>query len=101
MCEWQLPPSRRPICSVACPPGHDGVAQASLHAAVQPEVGDGGQLGLQQVVLHDVQHAFELAEDEHAVLRHHRLCAALGAAAAPAQAAVQKQLVKEWRQDFN
>lgn len=39
------------------PPGHDGVAQARGHAAVQPQVRDGGQFGLQQVVLHDVQHA--------------------------------------------
>lgn len=68
------------------------MAQASLHAAVQPQVGDRGQLGLEQVVLHDVQHALQLAEDEHAVLRHHGLGAALGAAAAPAQAAVQQQL---------
>lgn len=74
------------------------MAQTSLHAAVQPKVGDRGQLGLQQVVLHDVQHAFELAEDKHAVLRHHRLCAAIGAAAASTQATVQKQLVKGRRE---
>lgn len=73
------------------------MAQASLHAPIQPKVSDRGQLRFEQVVLHNVQHALELAEYEDAVLRHHGLGAALGSAAAPTQATVQKQLVKEWR----
>lgn len=51
------------------------MAQASWDAAVQSQVGDGGQLGLEQVVLHDVQHALQLTEDQHSVRGHHRLCA--------------------------
>lgn len=58
-------------------PGNDGVAQPGLHAAVQPQVGDAGQFGFQQVVLHNVQHALQLAEDEHTMLGHHRLSASL------------------------
>lgn len=70
------------------------MTQASLHAAVQSKVGDSGQLGFKQVMLHDVQHALELAEYKHSVLPHHSLGAALRAGAAPAQATVQKQLVR-------
>lgn len=75
-------------------PGDDGVAQARGDAAVQPQVGDRGQFGLEQVVLHDVQHALQLAEDEHAVLGHHRLRGPLRSAPS-AQAAVQQQLRTE------
>lgn len=51
------------------------MAQARLHAAIKSQVGDCGQLGLEQVVLHDVQHALQLTEDQHSVRGHHRLCA--------------------------
>lgn len=67
------------------------MAQASLHAAIQPQVGDRGQQGLQQVVLYDVQHALKLAEDQHTVLGDHRLCTALRRTATT-QAAIQQQL---------
>lgn len=72
------------------------MAQARRDAAVQPQVGDGGQLGSEQVVLHDVQHALQLAEDEHAVLGHHSLC---GPVCSPSitQTAVQQQLRTERR----
>lgn len=53
------------------------MAQARGDAAVQPQVGDGRQFWPEQVVLHDVQHALQLAEDEHAVLGHHSLCGPL------------------------
>lgn len=69
-------------------PGDDGVAVAGRHAAVQPQVGDGGQFGLQQVVLHNVQHALQLTEDENAMLRHHCLCPAFRSSAA-AKTAIQ------------
>lgn len=72
------------------------MAQACRDAAVQPQVGDGGQFGSEQVVLHDVQHALQLAEDEHAVLAHHSLC---GSVCSPriTQTAVQQQLRRETR----
>lgn len=79
-------------------PGHDGMAQARRDAAVQPQVADGGQFGSEQVVLHDVQHALQLAEDEHAVLGHHSLC---GPVCSPTitQTAVQQQLRPERRRE--
>lgn len=72
-------------------PGDDGVALAGRHAAVQPQVRDGGQFGFQQVVLHDVQHALELTEDKHSMLGHHRLSAPLRSST-PSEATVQQQL---------
>lgn len=53
------------------------MAQARLHAAVQPQVGDGWQFWFQQVVLHNVQHALQLTENENAMLGHHCLGASL------------------------
>lgn len=47
------------------------MAQAGLHAAVQPQVGDTGQFGFQQVVLHNIQHTLQLTENEHTMLGHH------------------------------
>lgn len=73
-------PSRLKISRVVClavSPGDNGVSEAGLNASVQPEVGDGGQLCFEQVMLHDVQHALQLAEDQNAVLGHHSLCAAI------------------------
>lgn len=64
---------------------------AGRHAAVQPQVGDGGQFGFQEVLLHNVQHTLQLTENEDAVLGHDGLCTPLGASSA-AEAAVQQQL---------
>lgn len=77
--QMELPPKLNisgGVC-IAVSPGDNGVSEAGLNASVQPEVGDGGQLWFEQVLLHDVQHALQLAEDQNAVLGHHSLCAAI------------------------
>lgn len=49
---------------------------------------------LEQVMLHYVQHALELTEDQYSVLGHHSLCATVRGAAI-SQATVQQQLREE------
>lgn len=58
-------------------PWNYGVSVAGLNASVQSEVGDGGQLWFQQILLHNIQHALQLTEDENTVLGHHSLCATI------------------------
>lgn len=41
---------------VAVEPRDDGVALVRRHAAVQPQVRDGRQVALQQIIFYDVQH---------------------------------------------
>lgn len=50
------------------------MAQACRHAAVQTQISDCWELRLQQIMLDHVQHALQLAEDQHTVLSHHSLC---------------------------
>lgn len=50
------------------------MAQACGYTAVQTQIGNRWQLRLQQIMLHHVQHALQLAEDQHTVLSHHSLC---------------------------
>ena len=57
--------------------------------AVQPQVGDFGHAGLQQVVLHNVHHRFELAKDQGSMLSDHPFVVAV---LNPDPALVQKLL---------
>lgn len=76
---------------MAVSPGDYRVSEAGLNASIQPEVGDCGQLCFEQILLHDVQHALQLAEDQNAVLGHHSLCAAISCSSRT-QSTVQQQL---------
>ncbi len=80
----------RVVC-VAVSPGDYRVSEAGLNASVQPEVGDCGQLCFEQILLHDVQHALQLTEDQNTVLGHHSLCAAISCSSRT-QSTVQQQL---------
>lgn len=50
------------------------MSQACRHTAIQTQIGHCWQLRLQQIMLHHVQHALQLAEDQHTVLSHYSLC---------------------------
>lgn len=82
--------SSKVVC-VAVSPRDYRVSEASLNASIQPEVGGCGQLGFEQILLHDVQHALQLAEDQNAVLGHNSLCAAISCSSRT-QSTVQQQL---------
>lgn len=44
------------------------MARAGWHTAIQPQVRNRRQMFLQQIVLDDVQHGLQLAEDQRPVL---------------------------------
>ena len=52
---------------------HDAVALLRRHAAVEAHVRHVGHVAAEEVVLDDVEHLLDLAEDQDAMLRHSRL----------------------------
>ena len=72
---------------------HEIVPLPGRHGAVQPCVGDGRHVPLQEVLLDNVQHGPQLTEEQHPVRGHHGTTVTRGGA----NPAVQEQLSEGWQ----